>query len=90
MLSAANSYLVAGSLETHAMKTQWVKVLRSFLIEGKPQPVGKEIEVSALFAAELRSAKKAEFCDPPKPAAKAEPVKAPEKKAPEPQQQGAK
>ena len=49
------------------MKTEKIKVLRAFILDGKPTKVGDEIEVPAVFAIELRTAKKAERVEP-KPA----------------------
>lgn len=92
MLTAANSYLVAASLaEIETMKMQWVRVLRPFLMDGKPQTKNAEIEVSAGFAAELRTAKKVEFCDPPKAKASVvQPPKLEDAKTEQAQQRGAK
>lgn len=56
------------------MKTQTVKVLRAFLIEGKPQKVGEVIEVPAGFASELRSGNKVAFVAPEAKPSESKPV----------------
>lgn len=51
------------------MKTQKCKVIRAFMMDGKPVPVGKEVTLSMGFATELRTANKVEFVpDAPPPA----------------------
>jgi len=75
MLSAAGSPLVAGSGVEINMKTQRIRVLRPFNLDGKSQPKGAEIEIPLSFAIELRSANKAEFIEP-KPDPKPEPAPA--------------
>ena len=80
MLSAVSSALIAGSVpHDMAQAPQHVRVLRSFLCNGKPTKVGTVIEVSASTAAELVYMRKAEIVVPaPKPAApqpKPEPAK---------------
>jgi hypothetical protein len=65
------------------MKTEFVKVLRPFVLDSKPTKVGDVIEVPSLLAVELRTAKKAEKTDPPVRAPRVE--SAPESKAAQPQ-----
>ena len=66
---SANSALVAGSAAAADMKTQTVKVLRSFLYQGRPLAVGSVVEVPSATAGELFAMGKAVKCDPlpPKP-----------------------
>ncbi len=47
------------------MKTQHVKVVRAFLMDGKPKAIGDVFPVPFGFATELRSGGKAVFVDPP-------------------------
>jgi hypothetical protein len=53
------------------MKTEFVKVLRPFILDGKPTKAGDVIEVPYLLSVELRTAKKAEKADAPERAARA-------------------
>jgi hypothetical protein len=54
MLSAANSGLVAGSVTPTTMdKDIEVKVVRAFLVGGKPQPVGAVVKLPASIANEV-------------------------------------
>ena len=66
------------------MKTEFVKVLRPFILDGKPTKVGYGIEVPHLLAVELRTARKAEKTDAPERAARA-PAQPGSTKAAEPQ-----
>ena len=49
------------------MKTEKIRVLRAFILDGQPTKVGEVIEVPAVFAVELRTAKKAEKVEPQAP-----------------------
>jgi hypothetical protein len=49
------------------MKTETIRVLRPFILDGSPTKVGDVIDVPAVFAIELRTAKKAEKVVPPAP-----------------------
>lgn len=50
------------------MKTQKCKVIRAFMMDGKPVKVGTELAISFGFATELRTANKVEFiADAPPP-----------------------
>ncbi len=49
------------------MKSETIKVLRPFILNGSPTKVGDVIEVPSSFAIELRTAKKAEKFAPPAP-----------------------
>jgi hypothetical protein len=51
VLLAAGSPLVAGGAVSE-MKTQTIKVVRAFFVDGKVQPVGAVIDVPAWVAAE--------------------------------------
>lgn len=53
------------------MKTEFLKVLRPFILDSKPTKVGDVIEVPHLLAVELRTAKKAEKTDAPERAPRA-------------------
>lgn len=80
MMSAAGSALVAGSIAPSTMgKTQHIKVVRSFLHQGKAVAVGSVVEVPVAVARELVAMNKAITCEPeakPAPrAAKVEPPK---------------
>lgn len=62
------------------MKTQRCKVIRAFMMDGKPVKVGTELPISIGFATELRTANKVEFIadapppvEAPKPAAVVQP-----------------
>lgn len=79
MLSAAGSTLVAGSIAPSTMsKTQHIKVVRSFMHQGKPTKVGAVVEVPIGAARELVAMNKAINCEPEaKPAARAAPVEPP-------------
>ena len=48
------------------MKTQFVKVLRSFRFESAAVAKNEVVELPLSFAQEMRSAHKVEFVDPPK------------------------
>lgn len=67
------------------MKTQLIRVERSFYLDGKPTKVGEEIEVAYVLAQELRTVNKASFVEPKAPAPEVKAAKAPEPKAAEPQ-----
>ncbi|MEY2654033.1 MAG: hypothetical protein RLZZ524_1061 [Pseudomonadota bacterium] len=78
MLLAQGSPLVAGSTVEPSMTKTRIKVARSFMHQGKPQPVGTVLEVSASLATELVAMGKATKYDPPaKPAPRAPKVEAP-------------
>lgn len=68
------------------MKTQKCKVIRAFMMDGKPVKVGTELAISFGFATELRTANKVEFIaepppkvEAPKPAAAVQPTPEPPK-----------
>ena len=64
MLLARGSGLVAGSTAAAAMANTHVKVVRSFLLDGKPTKVGSVIEIPGNTAAELIAMGKAEKHEP--------------------------
>jgi hypothetical protein len=66
------------------MANERLKVLRPFILDGKPTTVGQVIEVPPAFGIELRTAKKAEKTDEPLRAPR-EPEQKPVQKAAEPQ-----
>lgn len=79
MLSAISSPLVAGSAAS-PMQVQYVRVLRSFFLNGKAAPVGAIIEVPRHVAAEAITCGKAIAAEPtpppqPKPVVAEEPVR---------------
>jgi len=78
-LLATGSALVAGSCQETEMATRQIKVVRSFYVSGKPTKVGDVLDVSASFAQELISARKAEPVEPKAEAPKAETGKKGEK-----------
>jgi hypothetical protein len=55
------------------MKTETVKVLRAFILDGSPTKVGDVITVPASLAIELRTAKKAEKHEVPVKATETKP-----------------
>ncbi len=69
MLMAHQSTLVVGAAASTPMeqkaKTKRVRVLRPFLLKGKPVEAGAVIEVESRFAAELCTFNKAEITDAP-------------------------
>lgn len=74
-LQNGGAALVAGA--ALPAKTRLVRVVRPFMFGGVRQDVGAELQLPALFAAEMVASGKAQVLpDPPKPAApaKAEPT----------------
>lgn len=72
VMQSATSSLVAGSLSSGiVMATTTIKVLRSFLLDGKPTKVGSVVEVDGSLAAELVFMRKAVPAAKPVPRAAA-------------------
>jgi hypothetical protein len=74
MLTAAGSALVAGSTREGDMTTatRHVRVTRAFLMKGKRQDVGAELELPTVFAIEVVHGNKAEFIAAPAPSVEPE------------------
>ncbi len=62
-MTAAGSALVAANHKETDMSTRTVRVVRGFLYQGKPIKAGVEMELSDVFAREMRAAGKVEFIE---------------------------
>lgn len=63
MLLAKGSAVVAGSIPDTAMANTQIKVIRSFLLAGKPTKVGSVVELPGNLASELIAMGKAKKHD---------------------------